>query len=266
MAPSFEDEEAVYKLCPRCSYLKPCLIDLDAFAVNVKIYSERYDEQLKTAAVVTDKARQKFGRFLDRIAPYRKLGRMLDIGCGAGRLLACAADRGWEAVGADPSMHNLSSQCPNGVTIHPSLLHESGFPDAHFDVVHANEVMEHVDDVTTLLDEIRRVLRPGGLVVIRTPNHHSWTARAVGPRWRHYGVAEIGHVGFFTPRTFRELFRIQGIELLAIRTHHFSLRDRWSDRTPLLGGLCRFGYKLVGLLATALGKGERMLVWGRKPA
>ena len=82
MAPSFEDQEAVYKLCPRCAYLKPCLIDLDAFAVNVKIYGKRYDEQLQTTAVVTDKARRKFTRFLDRIDEYRQLGRMLDIGCG----------------------------------------------------------------------------------------------------------------------------------------------------------------------------------------
>lgn len=266
MAPSFEDQEAVYKLCPRCAYLKPCLIDLDAFAVNVKIYGKRYDEQLQTTAVVTDKARRKFTRFLDRIDGYRQLGRMLDIGCGAGRLLACAADCGWEAVGADPSMHNLSSQCPDGVTIHPCLLHECEFPDAHFDVIHANEVMEHVDDVTALLDEIQRVLRPGGLLVLRTPNHHSWTARTVGPRWRHYGIAEIGHVGFFAPQTFRQLFEARGIELLAIQTQHFSLRDRWPITTPILSSLCSGIYKLIGLFATATGHGERLLVWGRKPS
>ncbi|MEE2886034.1 MAG: class I SAM-dependent methyltransferase [Planctomycetota bacterium] len=265
MTVSFQDDEAVYKLCSNCSYLKPCLLDLDAYAVNVKIYSERYDEQLKTAAVVTDKARRKFGRFLDRIAPYHQLGRMIDIGCGAGRMLACAADRGWHAVGADPSMQNLSEDCPDGVEIHPRLLHECEFPDGHFDVVHANEVMEHVDDIIPLLTEMRRVLRPGGLIVLRTPNHRSWTARAVGARWRHYGVAEIGHVGFFTPQTFRKLFEAQRIDLLAIQTHHFSLRDRWSDETPVIGGLCRVVYKLIGLLATATGQGERLMVWGRKP-
>lgn len=266
MIPSFQDAEAVYKLCPDCAYLKPCLLDLDAYAVNVKIYGERYDQQLQTAAVVTDKARRKYGRFLDRIGPYKKLGRMIDIGCGAGRLLACAAERGWHACGADPSMQNLSESCPDGVEIHPRLLHECRFPDGHFDVVHANEVMEHVDDVTPLVSEMRRVLRPGGLIVLRTPNHRSWTARAVGAKWRHFGVAEIGHVGFFTPQTFEKLFKAQRIELLAVQTQHFSLRDRWSDKTPILGGLCRGGYRLIGLLAAATGQGERLMVWGRKPA
>lgn len=265
MAESFRDEEAVYKLCPSCHYLKPCLLDLDAYAVNVKIYSERYDAQIETAAVVTDKARRKYAKLLNRLEAERRTGNFLDVGCGAGRLLACAADRSWRAFGADPSMQRLSGEPPPGVEIRARLLHECGFEDAFFDVVHANEVMEHIDEVVPLVTEMLRVLRPGGVLVLRTPNHRSWTARAVGARWRHYGVAEVGHVGFFAPRSFERLFERLGIELLRIETSHFSLRDRWSDRAPLIGPVCRVGYKALGLLAAATGAGERLTVWGRKP-
>lgn len=264
MAESFRDDEAVYKRCPSCDYLKPCLLDLDAYAVNVKIYRERYDEQIERAAVVTEKARRKYARLLDRVEGERRTGRFLDVGCGAGRLLACAAERSWQAFGADPSMTKLAGDPPAGVEIRARLLHECGFEGESFDVVHANEVMEHVDEVVPLVREMLRVLRPGGLLVLRTPNHRSWTARAVGPRWRHFGVAEVGHVGFFAPKTFERLFTSLGIELLRIETQHFSLRDRWTDRAPVLGPVCRVSYKAVGLLAAAARRGERLTVWGRK--
>lgn len=260
---AFADDEARYHLCPACDYLVPVVPDLDARELNDSIYTEKFDSNLEEAGALNDKRRRKYARFLARVAPYRRTGRLLDIGCGAGRLLRVTAEQGWDAYGVDPAMQRLARESPEGVTIVPRPLAEAGFPPAHFDVVHANEVFEHVEDPVALVAQIKAVLRPGGLLVFRTPNHRSWTAGAVGTRWREYGLFNKGHVGFFSPAAARNLLRGAGFDKVWVETHHFSLRDRWALDVPLLGGLCRLGYKLIGQAARALDRGERMTVYGQ---
>ena len=144
------------------------------------------------------------------------------------------------------------------------MLHEAGFPAGHFDVVHANEVFEHVEDPVELVQQVLAVLRPGGVLVFRTPNHRSWTARSVRSAWREYGVFEKGHVGFFSPRSARRLLVAHGFSEVAVETRHFSLRDRWPVRTPGLAPLLRLGYRLIGQLARPFGRGERMTVYAQR--
>ncbi|MEZ5989549.1 MAG: class I SAM-dependent methyltransferase [Planctomycetota bacterium] len=260
---AFADDEARYHLCPTCDYLTPVVPDLDPRGLNDAIYIEKFDNNRVEAGVVDPKRRRKYGRFLARVAPYRQLNRLLDIGCGAGRLLRVTAEAGWQAYGVDPAMEQLSRETPEGITIVPRLLVDAGFAPGFFDVVHANEVFEHVEDPARLVEEIKAVLRPGGLLVFRTPNHRSWTAGAVGPRWREFGLHGKGHVGFFSPASARALLARAGFRQVDIETHHFSLRDRWRDDVPIVGPALRLGYKLVGQVARLFDRGERMTVHAR---
>lgn len=260
---SFANDEARYYVCGTCEYLVPVIRDLDSRELNNEIFSESFDENLDVAAVVTPKRRRKYTRFLGRVEGYRKNNRMLDIGCGGGRLLQVAAEKGWEAYGVDPAMKNLSQQAPEGVTVIPKLLHEAGFEPDYFDVVHANEVFEHVEDPVGLVQDILKVLRPGGILVFRTPNHRSWTKRAVGTHWRELGVAEKGHIGYFSPNTARRMLTDMGFDDIRIETHHFSMRDRWSVKTPVVGNVMRLGYRGLGQVARLCGAGERMTVYGQ---
>ncbi len=260
---SFSDSEAGYYLCGNCDYLTPVVHGLDARELNDSIYSEAFDHRLEEAGKLTDRKRRKYAHFLTRIAPYRQNNRILDIGCGAGRLLRVAAEHDWEAFGVDPAMQKLSVETPDHVTVIPELLNKAGFEPDFFDVVHANEVFEHIDNPVDLVEDILAVLRPGGLLVFRTPNHSSWTAKAVGQSWRHFNVRKVGHVGFFSPKSARHLLNNLGFDKVTIATHHFSLRDRWPGKTPGIGLLLRLGYRGVGQVARFLDRGERMTVYGQ---
>ncbi len=264
MRPRFATEEAEYFRCPKCHYLRSFVTDLDTQALNTAIYQERFDENLEIASKISKGGRRRYARILDRAAPFQERGEFLDIGCGAGRLLLCASERGWNAVGCDPSMQRASKLTRQGMRIHPKLLHECAFEDGRFDVVHANELIEHLEDPVPLLSEAVRVLRPGGLLILRTPNYESWTARLVGAKWRGYGVFENGHVGFFAPRSFETLFDRLGLDLLRVETHHFSLRDRFRIDVPVLGALVRLLYRGVGQLAHLAKKGDRLTAIAKK--
>jgi 2-polyprenyl-3-methyl-5-hydroxy-6-metoxy-1,4-benzoquinol methylase len=113
-------------------------------------------------------------------------GRFLDVGCGSGLFVdglnraTGMADRGWALVGVDVSEHaiEIAQRLPYDFR---RVNLEEGIPleDGSVDIVYAGEVIEHVYNPDALLEECRRVLRPGGHVVLTTPNLQAWYNRAL---------------------------------------------------------------------------------------
>jgi glycosyltransferase involved in cell wall biosynthesis/SAM-dependent methyltransferase len=97
-------------------------------------------------------------------------GRLLDVGCGTGAFGAEARARGFDVVGTEfsPAATRLASAA--GLTVHQGELWEVGLPADHFDAVTCWHVLEHQSDPRRLLGEIHRVLRPGGRLIVATPN------------------------------------------------------------------------------------------------
>jgi SAM-dependent methyltransferase len=95
--------------------------------------------------------------------------RLLDVGSGTGANLA-AFTRHVRAVGVDMSTEALAFCKLRGVpSVARSRVEQLPFPDGTFDVVTALDVLEHTDDDLEVLAELRRICRPGGLVVITVP-------------------------------------------------------------------------------------------------
>ncbi|HWF54059.1 MAG TPA: class I SAM-dependent methyltransferase [Solirubrobacteraceae bacterium] len=100
--------------------------------------------------------------------------RVLDLGCGAGEFTAAIAAGGAEPVGLEVAEAAVALAC----RLHPDLDfrlagidQELPLGDESFDVVWASEVIEHVADTGLWLREIRRVLVPGGRLLLTTPSH-----------------------------------------------------------------------------------------------
>lgn len=172
-------------------------------------------------------------RFLARRVPPG--GRVLDVGCGRGTLLAALADRGLEVHGVE-----VSSAAANGADPRASIriadgLVEAAYPENHFDLVILWHVLEHLRDPRGVLEEARRILRPGGDVVIAVPNFSSWQARWSGPAWFHLDPPR--HVYHFPVEALRTLLDSCGFARRS--EHHFSLRQNpfgwvqsWLNRHP----------------------------------
>lgn len=128
---------------------------------------------------------------------------VLDVGAGTGWLAAHFAD--YTGVEMSPEAVQEAQAAGRNV-VRGDLRDGLAFEDASFDGVIAKDVLEHVDDPAALVRELRRVLRPGGVVFASSPD-------AQRSAWDDYT-----HVRPFTLRAYRALFADQGLEV--VRSGH----------------------------------------------
>jgi SAM-dependent methyltransferase len=161
------------------------------------------------------------GNRLDEIVAgfttYRKSNRLLDVGCGAGSLLEAAGRAGWAAEGLEVSRSAVAYARGLGFKIFHGELSEAGYPTGHFDVVTAFEVLEHVPSPEPILQEIVRVLRPGGVLWATTPHGRGMSARVLGLRWS--SVHPPNHLQLFSRRGICELLSSAGFRDTCLASH-----------------------------------------------
>ncbi len=164
--------------------------------------------------------------------------RFVDIGCGRGpatRYIASVI--GAESVaGVDISERSVAEARLLGIDAHAVEVGVSPlpFPDHSADAVHCGEVIEHIVDTDQLMDEIRRILKPGGVCVLSTPNLSAWHNRIAlllgyqpflsQVSFRHapgrpgfVGGAGGGHLRMFTHRALLGFLTLHGFEVLEQR-------------------------------------------------
>ena len=204
--------------CGRCGlvYLNPRLKYLaDNFTLTEEYLREFYLPLYRSLGVLTDTFalnREPLKRYyqasLEQMQPYRATGRVLDVGCAIGLFLAAAEDAGWQCYGVEPSQPLGSyGRDKFGLTIADGELATAGFPDGYFDVVTLWDVTEHLLDPVTTYQAIHRVLRPGGLLLLRMPNWQSLAREYLGPDWEMFVT---DHFYYFTPKTLRSLLQQVG--------------------------------------------------------
>lgn len=230
-----------------------------------------YDE----AAWQVEHDREPQQRELQSIELMRPLtrgdgGRLLDVGCGAGLFLELAdrqlglTARNWSLHGIDYSQNTLEHAARLPYEFKQGNL-EVGIPhdDEGFDVAYAGEVIEHVYDPDKLLREARRVLKPGGHLLITTPNLQAWYNRvlfAAGIQPLFYETSTkssgigagplarikrshnpVGHLRVFNRRALLDLLASEGFTPLELRGAVFHALpapvvavDRLFNRRPSL--------------------------------
>lgn len=144
-------------------------------------------------------------------------GALLDIGCGFGFFLEHMRRRGWQVEGLEVSpVGRAYARQEGGLTIHARPLEHLDLPENRFDVVTLFYVIEHIGDPLALLHAVRRVLKPGGLVLLRWP-HTTPIVRLLGPLARFGDLYHTPyHLFDFNPQTIRGFLERAGFS--GIRT------------------------------------------------
>jgi ubiquinone/menaquinone biosynthesis C-methylase UbiE len=144
--------------------------------------------------------------------------RMLDLGCGAGELAADLAHAGRRVIAVDVAQAALDRARRRHPELDLRLIALDGplpFADGDFDAVWSSEVIEHVADTARWLSEVRRVLVPGGRVLLTTPSHGRLRLLAGGIE--RYSEPLGDHLHLYTARSLRTLLRDFGFGEIEVR-------------------------------------------------
>ena len=148
--------------------------------------------------------------------------KMLDVGCGGGTFLVDGRDAGWAMSGLEinPDFPEFCRKELGIDDVKIGLIPNIPFADASFDVVAMLDVLEHMYDPVLAVKECARLLKPSGVLVVKSPNgpmqlRKERMKKALG-RSDGY-VGNIGHLNQFSPKTLFLAFRKGGLEPMMVR-------------------------------------------------
>ncbi|HEY0702976.1 MAG TPA: class I SAM-dependent methyltransferase [Candidatus Acidoferrales bacterium] len=155
-------------------------------------------------------------RLLNQTTRWKDSGKLIDFGCGDGSFLARAAQQ-FDVSGIElsPRLAERARQKIDSAKIKEGPLTEVAnekFPAAQFDVVTQFGYIEHEWQPLAGLQAAHRLLKPGGVTVLKTPNFASWNRTVMGLDWCGFHIP--AHCNYFTPDSLAKMLRRAGLEPL----------------------------------------------------
>jgi len=156
---------------------------------------------------------------------FDRPGVFLDIGCGSGSHVERMRQIGWKSYGVELNHAAATRGAARGLQIFSGNLFQAGFSASFFDYVRASHSLEHMPSPHEILDEIHRILKPDGKLLVAVPNIESFTARLFRQYWWHLGPPI--HPFSYSCTTLTRLLKEHGFHVEKLRFN--------SDYVGLLG-------------------------------
>jgi len=147
---------------------------------------------------------------VELVKKYKDGVRLLDIGCGEGFFLFNASKAGYTAKGVELSQEAAEyAEREFGLDTEAKPFEELQFPKNHFDVVTLWQFLEQVPYPLMVFKEVRRILKPEGLLVVSTPNIEGIPAKILRKRW--WEIRRL-HINQFTTKTLTNTLQNAGFK------------------------------------------------------
>ena len=205
--------------CKSCSlaYVDPFPVD------STDIYEKKYfDKSLVSYDKIRDYRIKRFGsERLELIKKYITSGSLLDIGCGVGWFLEAAKKDGFKVYGQEVSK-DLAEYTGDLLDI-KVFENDVSEIDLKFDVITMFDLIEHVSDPLKLLEDCKKILNPGGIILAFTPNYDSFGIKEMG--LDSSLVCPPAHLTYFTKKSILQFSKIVNMKLLHYETKGMDIAD-----------------------------------------
>lgn len=167
----------------------------------------------------------RFWRVVEQVPELgRPLQNVADIGCGEGGLCVELKAAGWQYVsGFDVSRARIERARKKhpGIEFHDRAFPDCGIPEGSIDLVTMDNIVEHLPDPPATLHSVARSLKPGGRLVLITPNMRSGQFRLLGRRWT-VELAPHAHIFLFTAQALSRLVSMCGFAVETTGNFHLA--------------------------------------------
>jgi SAM-dependent methyltransferase len=149
-------------------------------------------------------------RLVKFFSKYRDTGKLLDIGAGSGIMVEAAIEKGFDAVGVEPSRWLYENAISMNLPVFQGIFPHEKTPGP-YDIITLVDVIEHVTNPGGLLQDIYNSLADDGVLVLVTPDVNSMAARLFKFKWWHYRFA---HIGYFSKKNLVCLLEQKGFKII----------------------------------------------------
>jgi SAM-dependent methyltransferase len=233
--------------CPSCQFI--FLNPRPTMDALLRFYQEYLPEEGASIESWEKMMKPVFHRAANLLKHYRGNGRLLDVGTGFGFFLVEMKKRGWEAAGIEISQKAMDyARNALRLAIFPGPLEKVAFPDDDFDAVTAFYVIEHLSHPMAFLRECHRILKPGGLLLLRYP--HTTPIKSLlqflGIKNRLYDLP--AHLSDFSPKMIQLCLERIGFEKCKHSIGGYTLPGELGKRTSsiLFGSFAEALFYLSG--------------------
>lgn len=201
--------------CSNCNFVFsqwiPTKKDLIAY------YASDYD-RTNYFSPITEK---RYNELLDKFEKYKSTNRILDIGAGCGFFLQTARKRGWEVYGTEIDPSATDNCIDTSINMSYGDINTIDFPENYFDVVIHIEVIEHINNPNEYVSEIHKILRPGGITYLTTPNFNAIHRYRL--KEKYDVISYPNHLCYYTSKTLKDLFNSHKLKPIRLKTTGYSL-------------------------------------------
>ena len=195
-------------------------------------YLPEAEEEIEAWGKMVEPVFRAGANLIERSMPR---GRLLDVGTGYGFFLALMQSRGWEAMGLEVSATGAQYGRKRwGLSILSQPWEETAFHEGEFDVVTAFYVVEHLPDPVAFFREVHRILRPGGMILVRYPHTTPIKDILSLMRIKNHLYHLPFHLSDFSPKTMRRVLEQAGFTRVETAIGSFTVPDnpmgKWAGR------------------------------------
>ena len=158
--------------------------------------------------------------------------RLLDVGCGNGNFLEFASRAGWQVRGLDLDPVAVAAARARGLDVLEGTIDLLDGESACYDRITLSHVLEHVFDPLDLLVRCHRLLKPGGVLWLETPNMQSAGRASFGPYWR--GLEPPRHLSLFSRKCLKDIIGKIGFSTVEDRFSSFATAAMWQESRVIM--------------------------------
>jgi 2-polyprenyl-3-methyl-5-hydroxy-6-metoxy-1,4-benzoquinol methylase len=185
-------------------------------------FEQKYTRPINSGYINANVAQKKMLGYLRRASSLCQglngnPGAILDVGCGTGRFLELAQKEGWTTQGLElfPGIAQETA-ARLGIKVSVSSILETDLPSQSCDVISMFDVIEHIEEPVRALEICERILKPGGVLILTTPNFNGLGRRMMGKD--AFAIWPDEHLIYFRPSTLRKALELAGFSHVEMST------------------------------------------------